>query len=147
MDLVTLILFVVGFMILVKGADLLVDGGSSIGKRFGISELIIGLTIVSFGTSLPELLVNIYASFDGSADIAIGNAVGSSIFNILFILGITAVIMPITAGGISYIDLGMMVITAVILLPMSKGGLRINRVEGFILLAGYCVYIYFLLPN
>jgi len=95
MDILTLVLFIVGFVLLVKGADLLVEGGSSIGKRFGVSELVIGLTIVSFGTSLPELLVNIYASFDGSADIAVGNILGSNIANILLILGVSAMICPL----------------------------------------------------
>ena len=110
-----------------------------------MSDAVIGLTIVAIGTSLPELITSSVAAFRDRADIAIGNAVGSSIFNILFILGVTAVIMPITAQGINYVDLGVMMITAVILLPMSIGGLRINRVEAMILLLGYIIYIYFLL--
>jgi len=88
-------LFAVGFVLLIKGADLLVQGASSIGKKFKLSDLIIGLTIVSFGTSLPELLVNIFASFNGSSELAIGNVFGSNIANILLILGVSAIICPL----------------------------------------------------
>lgn len=91
----TYILFVIGFIILIKGADLLVEGASSIGRRFRISDIVIGLTIVSFGTSLPELFVNLFASFSGSSQLALGNIFGSNIANILLILGIAAVICPL----------------------------------------------------
>ena len=91
----TYILFVLGFVVLIKGADLLVEGASSIGKRFRISDIVIGLTIVSFGTSLPELVVNLFASFNGSADLALGNIFGSNVANILLILGVSAVIFPL----------------------------------------------------
>ena len=93
--LTAIVLFVVGFALLVKGADWLVDGGSSLAKRFQISDFIIGLTIVSFGTSMPELIVNIMASFQGSSELAVGNIIGSNIANILLILGISAVICPL----------------------------------------------------
>src|SRR6056300_1078314 len=89
------ILFVVGFFALIKGADVLVVGSASIAKKFNVSDLVIGLTIVSMGTSMPELIVNILASVSGAADIAIGNVVGSNISNILLILGIAAVIYPL----------------------------------------------------
>ncbi|MFA5318336.1 MAG: calcium/sodium antiporter [Patescibacteria group bacterium] len=89
------ILFFAGFIILIKGADYLVEGASSIAKRFGLSPLFIGLTIVAFGTSAPELFVNLIASIKGSAGIAIGNIVGSNIANILLILGIAAAIYPL----------------------------------------------------
>ncbi len=92
----TYILFVVGFVFLIKGADLLVDGAAGLARRFGVSELVIGLTIVAFGTSAPELVVNLAASLQGNSDIAIGNIIGSNIANILLILGIAAVIYPIT---------------------------------------------------
>ncbi len=91
----THILFVVGFVILIKGADYLVSGSVTIAKHFKISEIIIGLTIVSFGTSLPELLVNITASFKGNPELAIGNIFGSNIANILLILGISALVRPL----------------------------------------------------
>ncbi len=89
------VLFVVGFVFLIKGADLMVEGASSIGKRLNVSSLIIGLTIVSFGTSLPELLVNIIASYNDSPDIGVGNVLGSNVANILLILGISAIISPL----------------------------------------------------
>lgn len=89
------LLFIVGFVFLVKGADLLVDGSSSIAKKFKVSDFIVGLTIVSLGTSMPELVVNIMASLSGSSEIAIGNVIGSNIANILLILGISAIICPL----------------------------------------------------
>lgn len=89
------ILFVIGIFLLLKGADYLVDGASSLAKKFGISTLVIGLTVVAFGTSMPELVVNILASLKGQGDIALGNIIGSSIANILLILGITAIITNI----------------------------------------------------
>ncbi|MEQ9167850.1 MAG: hypothetical protein RLO12_16435 [Fulvivirga sp.] len=89
------ILFIVGFVFLIKGADLMVEGATSIGKKFNISSIIIGLTIVSFGTSLPELLVNLIASYNDNPDIGVGNVLGSNIANILLILGISALINPL----------------------------------------------------
>ncbi len=91
----TYILFFVGFYLLIKGADLLVDGASSLAKRFGISPLVVGLTIVSFGTSAPELIVSVMSSLNGSGDISIGNVVGSNIANILLILGCSAALFPL----------------------------------------------------
>lgn len=96
------VLFVVGFVVLIKGADLLVDGASSIGKRLGWPSIVIGLTIVSFGTSLPELLVNIFASFSGSSELAIGNVLGSNVANILLILGVSALITPLPINKNTY---------------------------------------------
>jgi len=82
------ILLIVGFILLIKGADFLVSGASSIARRFNVSDLVIGLTIVAFGTSTPELFVNIFASIKGNTDIAIGNVLGSNIANIFLILGL-----------------------------------------------------------
>ncbi len=90
------ILFFLGFLILIKGADYLVEGASAIAKRLKVSDLVIGLTIVAFGTSAPELMVNIMASLSGNSAIAIGNIVGSNIANILLILGIAALIYPLS---------------------------------------------------
>lgn len=92
---VTGILFILGFIFLIKGGDLLVEGASSVAKKFHLSNIVIGLTIVSFGTSAPELIVNILASINGSADLAIANVIGSNISNILLILGVTAIITPL----------------------------------------------------
>lgn len=92
---ITLILFIIGFVFLIKGADFLVDGSTSIAKKLNISNLVIGLTIVAFGTSAPELIVNIIASLQGNTQIAIGNIIGSNIINIFVILGISSIIFPL----------------------------------------------------
>ena len=92
---IDIILFVLGFVFLVQGATILVDGSAAIAKKFHISNLVIGLTIVAFGTSAPELIVSAMASFKGSADIAFGNIIGSNISNTLLILGISALIYPL----------------------------------------------------
>jgi len=94
--LVPYIFLIAGFILLIKGADFLVKGASSLARRFNVSDLVIGLTIVAFGTSTPELFVNIFASFKGNTDIAIGNVLGSNIANIFLILGVSAVICPLT---------------------------------------------------
>ena len=91
-----LLVLVIGLALLVKGADWLVDGASSLAKRIGISDLSIGLTVVAFGTSMPELVVNVTSSLSGASDIAIGNVVGSNIANILLILGVCAIITNIS---------------------------------------------------
>lgn len=89
------ILFIVGFVLLIKSADILVSGASSIAKRFGLSDMVVGLTIVSFGTSMPELIINIFSSVQGQSELAIGNVFGSNVANLLLILGITALICPL----------------------------------------------------
>jgi cation:H+ antiporter len=94
--LVTILLLIVGFAVLVKGADWLVDGASSMARRYRVSELVIGLTVIAFGTSAPELVVNIVASLKKYNDLTVGNIVGSNIFNLLCILGISGLIYPIT---------------------------------------------------
>ena len=89
------ILFIVGFYALIKGADWMVEGSSSIAKKFGISSLVIGLTVVAFGTSAPELVVSVLASLDGHNELAIGNIIGSNISNVFLMLGICALIAPL----------------------------------------------------
>ena len=141
------ILFVVGGLgLMILGANLFVTSAISIAKAVGVSDAIIGLTIVAVGTSLPELITSIVAAYKNESDIAIGNVVGSNIFNILGILGITAIVIPLSSAGISYVDFGVMLFTALILLPLSKTGFKITRFEGFFLVTGYIAYIYYLLP-
>lgn len=144
---VSIIFVVIGLGLLIIGANFFVQSAVAIAKLFNISDAIIGLTIVAIGTSLPELITSIVASYKKESDIAIGNVVGSNIFNILGILGITALIVPISSIGISNIDLIIMVVTAIVLLPLSKSGLRISRIEGMFLLAGYAAYTIYLLPK
>lgn len=140
-----IIMVIAGLAALIFGSNLFVDGAVKLARIFGLSEAIIGLTIVAIGTSLPELATSIIASIKGEGDIAIGNVVGSNIFNILSILGIAAVITPLSAGGISIVDLAVMMFVALVLLPLAFTGRQISRGEGAALLLGYCIYIYFLL--
>lgn len=144
---ISIILMIGGLGLLIVGANLFVQSAVAIAKIFNVSDAIIGLTIVAVGTSLPELITSIVAAYKKESDIAIGNVVGSNIFNILGILGITALIIPISSVGISYIDLVVMVFTAIILFPLSRSGFSISRFEGAILLIGYFGYVYYLLPK
>lgn len=142
------ILFIVaGLTSLVFGSEFLVTGAIRIAKNWGISEAIIGLTIVSAGTSLPELATSVVAAIKGHDDIAIGNIVGSNIFNILCILGFSSFASPITSAGIGVIDLSYMMGVALLLIPLMWSKLRISRAEGMLLLSTYGVYLYFLWPG
>ncbi len=134
-----------GLALLIVGANLFVDNAIEIARFFNVSESVIGLTIVAIGTSLPELATSVVASLKGESDISLGNIVGSNIFNILAILGIASVISPINFGNITYIDLSIMLMFAVILLPVARTGFIIDRNEGWVLLLLYAGYIYILL--
>ena len=148
---VTYSLFIAGFYFLIKGANWLIEGSSSIAKKFRVSDLMIGLTIVSFGTSSPELFVNLIASFNGNSDLAIANIVGSNISNILLILGIAAIIYPLTVkkGTTSTaIPLNMLAVVALWLLVndvlIDGGSLSVlTRIDGFILLLFFFIFIYY----
>ncbi len=142
----SMVFIIVGLGLLLFGANLFVQSAVVIAKIFNVSDAIIGLTIVAIGTSLPELITSVVAAYKKEADIAIGNLVGSNIFNILGILGITALVIPISSLGISYVDLGVMLFTAIILFSLSRTGFSISRFEGAFLLAGYAGYIYYLVP-
>ncbi len=143
----TSILFVViGLACLAVGSKFFVDATVEIAMLFNVSQVIIGLTIVAVGTSLPELITSVVASLKKEGDIAIGNVVGSNIFNLLSILGITAVILPIASEGIKLIDLGMFVLTAVIMLPLARTGFVLNRWEGVLLIILYITYVYLIIP-
>lgn len=142
----SIVFIIVGLGLLLFGANLFVQSAVVIAKIFNVSDAIIGLTIVAIGTSLPELITSVVAAYKKEADIAIGNVVGSNIFNILGILGITALVIPISSLGINYVDLGVMLFTAIILFPLSRTGFSISRFEGAFLLSGYAGYIYYLVP-
>ena len=137
-------LIIAGIAMLVGGGILFVDGAVDLAKQFGISEVIIGLTIVAIGTSMPELVTSVMAALKGQSDIAIGNVVGSNIFNVLGILGATALIYPVSAAGFNEIDFIAMLIFAFMVLPFAWSGLRIGRREGSVLLAGYLGYTSYL---
>jgi cation:H+ antiporter len=141
-------LFILGGLgILVIGARLLTDNSVALARSFGVSEAVIGLTIVAAGTSVPELAASIVAAMKKEPDIALGNVIGSNIFNILGILGIASLLAPLSAPNISHFDLWTMVAIAAALVPMLWTGLRVSRAEGVALFAAYCGYVYFLWPK
>ncbi|MFZ2656981.1 MAG: calcium/sodium antiporter [Victivallales bacterium] len=144
---VCIFFIVAGLVALVAGARVFVEGSVMIAHRFGISEAVIGLTIVAAGTSLPELATSVMAAIKKQSDISIGNIVGSNIFNILCIVGIAGMIEPIYAPGISNSDIGMMVFAAMLLFPLMKTGFTISRIEGAILVIIYIGYICYLWPK
>ncbi|MEQ8243460.1 MAG: calcium/sodium antiporter [Fulvivirga sp.] len=145
----TYFLFIVGFVLLIKGADFLVDGASSIATRYNVSQMIIGLTIVSFGTSLPELLVNVTASFGGNPGLAIGNIFGSNIANILLILGISAIIRPLPISKNIYFSEIPFSLVATLLVGFLANAallsdvrtLTLSRVDGVILLVFFVLFM------
>jgi cation:H+ antiporter len=147
----TYILFFIGFVALIKGADWLVSGASSIASRYGISALVIGLTIVAFGTSAPELAVNILASLQGSTDIAIGNILGSNIANILLILGISAMIYPLAVQkGTVWKEIPFALLAVVVLAFLANDVLidgdtvsSLSRIDGLILGSFFAIFLYY----
>jgi len=151
------LLFVLGFVFLIKGADLLVAGASAIGRKYHISEMVIGLTIVSFGTSLPELLVTTVASFNGQAELGLGNILGSNIANVLIILGIAALIRPLPIPRDTYfIEIPFSIMAALLLGFLANanifysGSNTIGRQEGGIMLYFFflfMVYIFVVAKN
>jgi cation:H+ antiporter len=144
--LVDFVFIVLGLAALLLGAKLLVGGAVTIAERFGISKVAIGLTIIAIGTSLPELATSVVATFKKEPDIALGNAVGSNILNIFFILGLTALAQPIRVFELRALDVGVMIGCAVVVLPLLWRGSILNRWEGVLLLAGYGCYLYTLRP-
>ena len=138
---VDLLMVAGGLVLLIFGARFLVDGAVIIARAFGWSEALIGLTVIAIGTSLPELATSLVAAVKKEAYIALGNIVGSNIFNLLGILGITAMVTPLAESGISLIDYAVMAVFALVLWPMAYHQKRITRLEGAILLAGYATYV------
>ena len=147
---ITYLLFIAGFAILIKAADLLVDGAASIGVKSGMSQTLVGLTIVALGTSLPELIINVFASINGSTDLAMGNVLGSNLINTLFIIGITAAIYPIYIKGPKYrTDILFNLFAVVILIILANDAFFsnreniISRLDGIILLLLLVAFLYF----
>lgn len=142
-----IILLIIGFFLLVKGADFLVSGASSIAKKFHIPSLIIGLTIVAIGTSMPELVVSTFSALEGHSDIAMGNVIGSNFANLLFILGLCAVIKPLEfKKQTKYIDNFIAILATMFLFMFSKNN-EISRVEGIVLIScclGFIIYNIFM---
>ncbi|MGM9742310.1 MAG: calcium/sodium antiporter [Candidatus Cryptobacteroides sp.] len=148
--LLQIFLFLFGLILVVWGADALVDGASSIARKFGISEFVIGLTIVGMGTSAPEMVVSFIGAIGGNADIAVGNVIGSNIFNTLLILGLTAMILPMNITSLNLkkdIPINIVITVLLLLLGMNFsifgcGENRLSRIDGLVLLALFCLYMY-----
>ncbi|MDD3010847.1 MAG: calcium/sodium antiporter [Bacteroidales bacterium] len=140
-------LFFTGFIILVVGADILVKGSSSIGQKLGIPSIVIGMTIVAFGTSLPELVISSFAAYRGETDLAITNVLGSNLLNILLILGISAIILPIPAkkSTTNRVIPASFLLTVFLILMMytfNQGRNVVNRTEGIVLLLLFVLFLY-----
>jgi cation:H+ antiporter len=137
--------FVLGLVFLVAGAEALVRGASRMAAVIGISPLVIGLTVVAFGTSSPELAVSVKAALSGQADIAIGNVVGSNIFNVLFILGVSALIVPLVVSQqLVRIDVPVMIAVSAVVLILSLDA-NFGRVDGLMMVASLFLYVWFLI--
>ncbi len=147
--LLDIFLLVAGLAMILLGANWLTDGGSGVAKRFGISELVIGLTIVAFGTSAPELVISVMSAIKGSAGLAIGNVVGSNIFNVLMIIGIVAMVRPIKVEhSIMTNEIPLVVLASVALLACGNGHLldgdmtdMVTRVDGILLLLFFAIFM------
>lgn len=145
---VNILLLLVGLGLVVLGADWLVNGASSIARRAGISEFVIGLTIVGFGTSCPELVVSLTGAIEGNSDISVGNVVGSNIFNVLFILGLTAMVLPVGMTDKNRridipITLGVTILLVILGITGSMSGPVISRWEGVLMLLVFSIYLFY----
>ena len=132
---------VLGLACLIVGSDLFVDAASYIAHRYGVRQSIVGLTIVAGGTSLPELATSVVAAYKGRSAIAIGNVIGSNVFNILLILGLTAVIQPLRIMGITIVDLTMLLVTIGFLWLFSFTKYYVSRREGLVLVVSFLLYM------
>ena len=137
---------ILGLIALAFGSNFLVSGAVDLARLWGLSEALIGLTIVSIGTGTPELATALMAAYRKTADIAIGNAVGSNLFNIMFVVGLAGLVAPMDATGINSSDLYVMFGLTILLLPTVWTGLVLDRKEGFLFVAIYVAYIYYLWP-
>jgi len=145
------LLLIIGFILLIKGAGFLVNGASSIARRMNVSDLVIGLTIVAFGTSTPELFVNIFASIKGNTDIAIGNVLGSNIANIFLILGVSSVIYPLTVTkGTVWKEIPFSLLAILVLgilandrLIDKSGASVLVRADGLVFLSFFIIFLYY----
>jgi len=136
---------VIGLACLIFGSDLFVDAASYVAHRYGVRQSVIGLTIVAGGTSLPELATSVVAAYKGRSELALGNVIGSNVFNILLILGTTAVIHPMRIMGITIIDLTVMLVSIGLLWLFAFTKFSVSRREGFVLIAGFMGYMAWLL--
>ena len=146
---IDVILLILGLVLILIGANALTDGASAVAKRFGISDLVIGLTVVAFGTSAPELVVSAMAAIKGSPELALGNVIGSNIFNIFAIVGCTALVMPITVGkGTMSKEIPLVILSALVIWLMSSDCLFdgadanvVSRIDGLVLLGFFAIFM------
>lgn len=142
------VLLLVGFVLLIKGADFFVEGSSSVAKFFKIPSVIIGLTIVAFGTSAPELAVSISAALSGSNDIAVGNVIGSNIFNLMVVVGACAMVMPMQINkGILHGDYQFAFLVELVMLLLFAFDKHLSRWNGLVLLALFAYFLYMMVRN
>lgn len=142
-----IIITVLGIVCIVIGSDIAVDSATKLAKTFGLSERFIGLTIVAFGTSLPELITSVTAALKKNADIAIGNVIGSNIFNILFVLGTSALITPISFSSNFLFDCIIAIGAVILLLICVLKKQKLGRISGSIMLVSYLIYFVYILSN
>lgn len=144
-----IIWLLVGLALILVGANILTDGASAIARRMGISDLVVGLTVVAFGTSAPELVISLLSAIQGSAEIAVGNVVGSNIFNVLVIIGITALVRPIVVTqNVMSMEIPMVILSSLLLLALGNSGLldgsgvnQISRLSGIFLLVFFLLFM------
>ncbi len=141
------VLILAGLALLAFGSHWLIEGSAAVARTYGVSEAIIGLTIVAAGSSTPELAACLVAAFRKQPELALGNLIGSNIFNILAVLGLTGLIRPLYAPGVGMLDIAVMITFAAALVPMIRSGGVLDRSEGICLLLGYGVYLYWLWPK
>lgn len=136
----SIIFAIIGLAMIIGGGNLVVNNAKEIALAWGMSEALVGLTIVAIGTSLPELVTSITAAKKGDSGIALGNAIGSDLFNIMFVLGIASVLAPITVAPELFIDIIIVIAIAVLITIFCKTSTKINRIEGIIMVLGYIAY-------
>lgn len=147
------VLFVIGFFVLIKGAHWLVEGGSSLAKALGVSDFFIGLTVVAFGTSLPEMFIDITAAVKGNTGLVIGDIIGSNVTNILLVLGVSSVIFPLQIRhGVVWREIPFTFIAALSVLLLGNDKLiegisypRLSRIDGLVMLSFFAIYLYYLI--
>ncbi len=141
----SIIFIIIGLVLVIIGGDFVVDGATGIAREFGLSESLIGLTIVAFGTSLPELVTSVVAAKKGENDLALGNVIGSNICNVLLVLGASAAIHPVTVGIFSVYDLIILSIVSIIAYILCFGKREVNRSKGIIYVLMYVAYVVYII--
>ena len=144
MDLFFLIL---GVVLVLWGADKLTDGATGLARRFQVNDLVIGLTVVAFGTSLPEFVTSLFAAIKGSSAISLGNVIGSNIFNVFFVLGICSFISPMNATSVSLTDIFILIFSMLLMWGFASTSRKISRWEGLVMVVLYCSYVTYLILN